>query len=410
MAFAGVLLEAGVVREPDGREGVGKITTDLLREGTLDKSGDDFALALESLGASWNSSMDSDIMRVGVQAPVDRLAEAVALLAEALRRPALREEDFERVRADRVAKITTAWAMPGTRANDALMRGLYLPESRYSKQDNGSVSTVSALTLDDVRSFHAAHLSVGGTLLLAGDLSGVDIRALGSEVLDDAAPAVAPAAPTGARELSERDVVVVDRPGSVQSVVAIAHHGPHRATEDYTAIEAMATILGGTFNSRLNHQLREVKGYTYGARGGFELGRDSGIFSASASVHTEVTAESVVDALAEIAKIRESGVTEDELVSTKAYRTGSLPIALQTPGSIGGALAQIVEFGLPDDYYTRKYTEYTALTKEDVDRAAALRLNPDQAVIVIEGDAEKILPSLEAAGIGSIRVDADGQA
>jgi zinc protease len=196
----------------------------------------------------------------------------------------------------------------------------------------------------------------------------------------------------------------------VQSVVAIAHHGPHRATEDYTAIEAMATILGGTFNSRLNHQLREVKGYTYGARGGFELGRDSGIFSASASVHTEVTAESVVDALAEIAKIRESGVTEDELVSTKAYRTGSLPIALQTPGSIGGALAQIVEFGLPDDYYTRKYTEYTALTKEDVDRAAALRLNPDRAVIVIEGDAEKILPSLEAAGIGSIRVDADGQA
>jgi predicted Zn-dependent peptidase len=172
----------------------------------------------------------------------------------------------------------------------------------------------------------------------------------------------------------------------------------------------MATILGGTFNSRLNHQLREVKGYTYGARGGFELFRDSGIFSATASVHTEVTADAVVDALAEIAKVKESGVTDDELASTKAYRTGSLPIALQTPGSVGGALAQIVEFGLPDDYYTRKYTEYTRLTKAEVDEAAARRLEPEHAVIVIEGDAEKILADLEAAGVGTVRVDADGQA
>jgi zinc protease len=153
-----------------------------------------------------------------------------------------------------------------------------------------------------------------------------------------------------------------------------------------------------------------VKGYTYGARGGFELGRDSGLFSASTSVHTEVTADAVVDALAEIAKIRHSGVTDEELASTKAYRTGSLPIALQTPGSVGGALAQIVEFGLPDDYYTQKYTEYTKLAKADVDAAAARRLSPDAAVVVVEGDAEKILPGLEAAGIGAVRVDAEGQA
>jgi predicted Zn-dependent peptidase len=127
-------------------------------------------------------------------------------------------------------------------------------------------------------------------------------------------------------------------------------------------------------------------------------------------VHTEVTADAVVDALAEITKLRESGVTDDELASTKAYRTGSLPIALQTPGSVGGALAQIVEFGLPDDYFTRKYTEYTKLAKADVDAAAERRLHPEAAVIVIEGDAEKILPGLESAGIGAVRVDADGQA
>jgi predicted Zn-dependent peptidase len=410
MAYAGLLLEAGVVREPAGKEGVAKITSDLLREGTQSRSGDEFALALETLGASWSAIVDADVLRVGVQAPVDRIADAVALVAEALRTPALNEADFDRVRADRVAKLTTAWAMPGTRANEALMRGLFLPESRYSKQDTGTVASVSALTLDDVKAFHAARLRVGGTLLLAGDLSGIDVSALGSVLLAEAAPAATPPAPTGARELAERDIVVVDRPGAVQSVVAIAHHAPERATPDYTAIEAMATILGGTFNSRLNHQLREVKGYTYGARGGFELGRDSGIFSASASVHTEVTADAVVDALAEITKLRESGVTDDELASTKAYRTGSLPIALQTPGSVGGALAQIVEFGLPDDYFTRKYTEYTKLAKADVDAAAERRLHPEAAVIVIEGDAEKILPGLESAGIGAVRVDADGQA
>ncbi|NUR31071.1 MAG: insulinase family protein [Catenulispora sp.] len=410
MAYAGVLLEAGVVREPAGKEGVGKITADLLREGTQLKTGDEFALALESLGASWSGSVDADVLRVGVQAPVDRIAAAVELVAEALRRPLLAPADFERVRSDRVAKLTTAWAMPGTRANEALMRGLFLPESRYSKQDTGSVASVSSLTLDDVRAYHDAHLSAGGTLLLAGDLEGVDTEALGRIVLGDAAPAVTPAAPTAARELTEREIVVVDRPGSVQSVLAIAHHGPRRDTEDYTAIEAMATILGGTFNSRLNHQLREVKGYTYGARGGFELGRDSGIFSATASVHTEVTADAAVDALAEIDRIKSGGVTDEELASTKAYRTGSLPIALQTPGSVGGALAQIVEFGLPDDYFTRKYTEYTKLEKAEVDGAAARRLFPELAVVVIEGDAEKILPGLKEAGIGAVRVDDEGEA
>ena len=410
MAYAGVLLEAGVVREPAGKEGVGKITADLLREGTQLKSGDEFALALESLGASWSGSVDADVLRVGVQAPVDRIAAAVELVAEALRRPRLAEADFERVRGDRVAKLTTAWAMPGTRANEALMRGLFLPESRYSKQDTGTVASVSALTLDDVRAFHEAHLAAGGTLLLAGDLEGVDAAALGAVLLGEAAPAVAPAAPTAGRDLAEREIVVVDRPGSVQSVLAIAHHGPRRDTEDYTAIEAMGTILGGTFNSRLNHQLREVKGYTYGARGGFELGRDSGIFSATASVHTEVTAEAAVDALAEIARIKADGVTDEELTSTKAYRTGLLPIALQTPSSVGGALAQIVEFGLPDDYFTRKYTEYIKLSKDDVDAAAASRLFPEHAVVVVEGDAEKILPGLKEAGIGEVRVDADGQA
>jgi predicted Zn-dependent peptidase len=405
-----VLLEAGVVREPAGKEGVGKITADLLREGTELKSGDDFALALESLGASWSASVDADVMRVGVQAPVDRIAAAVELLAEALRRPLLAQNDFERVRGDRVAKLTTAWAMPGTRANEALMRGLYLPESRYSKQDTGSVASVSSLTLEDVREHHAAHLSLGGTLLLAGDLTGVDAAALGEVLLGQAAPETAPAAPAGARDLVDREIVVVDRPGSVQSVLAIAHHAPRRDTPDYTAIEAMATILGGTFNSRLNHQLREVKGYTYGARGGFELGRDSGIFSATASVHTEVTADAAVDALAEIERIKSGGVTDDELASTKAYRTGSLPIALQTPGSVGGALAQIVEFGLPDDYFTQKYTEYTKLSKDEVDTAAAKRLFPEHAMVVIEGDAEKILPGLAEAGIGTVRVDDEGQA
>jgi len=409
MAYAGVLLEAGVVREPAGKEGVGKITADLLREGTELKTGDEFALALESLGASWSGVVDADVLRVGVQAPVDRIAAALELLAEALRRPRLAEADFERVRSDRVAKLTTAWAMPGTRANEALMRGLFLPESRYSKQDTGTVASVSALTVDDVRAFHAAHLSLGGTLLLAGDLEGVDPAALGEILLGQAAPEVTPPAATGARELTKREIVVVDRPGSVQSVLAVAHHAPRRDTPDYTAIEAMATILGGTFNSRLNHQLREVKGYTYGARGGFELGRESGIFSATASVHTEVTAEAAVDALAEIERIKDGGVTEDELTSTKAYRTGSLPIALQTPGSVGGALAQIVEFGLPDDYFTRKYTEYTKLTRDEVDAAAAARLFPEHAVVVIEGDAEKILRGLTDAGIGAVRVDAEGQ-
>jgi predicted Zn-dependent peptidase len=199
-----------------------------------------------------------------------------------------------------------------------------------------------------------------------------------------------------------RRTILVDRPGSVQSTLRIGHRAPERATPDYVPMTLAATVLGGAFTSRLNHLIREVKGYSYGIRGSYAMTRRFGRFEVAAGVQTAVTVPAIIDTLGEIARTQLDGVTEEELAVARSWRAGQLSVEMQTPGSIVNALGTLVVHGLPDDYYATLRRDYLEATVEQVSAAAGAHLHPRGLTLVVEGDAAVIRDELVAADLGEL--------
>ncbi|WP_406295195.1 insulinase family protein [Embleya sp. NBC_00888] len=399
LAWTKLVMESGALHEPVGLDGLARITCSLLDEGSLDRDADAFGLAIEALGAQWRLACGWETQEVGLDLPADRLGAGLDLIAEAVRRPAFADADVERFLADHVRSMKTSWAQPGTRAGLAFRRALFGADSRLGGLLGGTPDTAQALDAEAIRAFHASRMTAPGTLAVVGDLDTIDLAALGRTVFAGAGGTTSRAAPaTFASTPSTERAIVVDRPGAVQSVLRIGHTAAPRSTPDLIAIELFADVLGGAFGSRLNHLLREVKGYTYGAHASFGHGRRSGAFTVSSSVHTEVTAAAIVDAIGEVRRMHADGVTPDELAATRAHSLGSMPINLQTPAGIGGRLIEAIVHDLPDDHVTREYAEILATDADAVNRAAGTHLRPDELAVVVEGDAARIVPDLRAAG------------
>jgi zinc protease len=403
LATASLLLDAGAAREGTGREGTASVLAKALEEGTGSRDSAAFALALEGLGAELSTSVDWDAFRAGVSVPVDLLPPAVELLAEATRTPQLDPSDVARVRDDEVTGLRMEWAQPGPRADAALRADLFGAGERYGRPLHGDPDSVAEITVDDVLAFHREWLLRPGVLLVAGDLDRLDLAALGTAAFaGTAGGAPDPGGPLGVPVRDGRTVIVVDRPGSVQSTLRLGHRAPHRAHPDYVPMTLAATVLGGAFTSRLNHLIREVKGYTYGIRGDFSMSRRIGRFGVSSSVQTAVTVPALVDTVGEITRTAAEGVTGDELQVARSWRAGQLSVEMQTPGSIAGALATLVVHGLPDDYYVTLRQQYLEATVDTVSAAAAAHLQPDALTLVVEGDAAVIRDDLTAADLGEL--------
>ncbi|MFC7545743.1 M16 family metallopeptidase [Plantactinospora sp. GCM10030261] len=403
LAVAVLLLDAGAIHEPVDREGVAGVVAKALEEGTARRDASGYALALEALGTELSVEVDWDSFRVGVQVPVDRLLPAVELLAEAVRTPRLDPADVTRVRDDEVTALRMYWANPGPRADAVLRADLFGAEHRHGRPMDGDPDSVARLGVDDVTGFHGAWLTRPGTLLVAGDLNRLDLTALGEAAFAGAAGAPVPAdPPLNVPVRAERRVILVDRPGSVQSTLRLGHPAPHRSHPDYVPMTLAATVLGGAFTSRLNHLIREVRGYTYGIRADFGLSRRFGRLLVSSGVQTAVTAPALVDAVGEISRTQSGGVTEEELAVARSWRAGQLSVESQTPRAIAGALATIVVHGLPDDYHARLRERLLAASVDEVSAAATTHLRPEGLTLVIEGDAAVIRDDLVATGLGAV--------
>ncbi|WP_250027355.1 M16 family metallopeptidase [Paractinoplanes maris] len=407
LASAMLLLDAGAARETSGREGTATVLAKSLEEGTAERDSAAYALALESLGAELSPGIDWDTFRVGVSAPVPQLLGAVRLAAEATRTPRLDRDDVNRVRDDEVTALRMDWAQPGPRADAALRADLFGAAERFGRPMHGDPASVAAVSVDDVLAFHQAWLRRPGVLLVAGDLDTLDLEALGEAAFaGTGGEPLAVEPPLGVPVRDQRRILLVDRPGSVQSTLRLGHRAPERATPDYVSMTLAATVLGGAFTSRLNHLIREVKGYTYGIRGSYAMSRRFGRFEVAAGVQTAVTVPAIVDTLGEIDRTQEFGVTEDELAVARSWRAGQLSVEMQTPGSIVGALSTLVVHGLPDDYYATLRRQYLETPLAEVSAAAAAHLRPHGLTLVVEGDAAIIRDELVAAGIGDV-VDAE---
>lgn len=404
IAWLSVLLDGGALLEPEGLDGLARATAGLLDEGTVKRSADEFGTAVESLGGNWSVDTGWESVRLSLDLPTREAAAGAELLAEAVRTPAFANTDVERYLTDLVAAKREAFARPGPRAQAALRGALYGAETRFGRLAGGNPETAAALDAEAVRAFHATWLRHAGTLLIAGDLDHLDVEALGRTIFGDfpASGQSGEAAPVPVS--APKRLAVADRPGAVQSTLRIGHPAPTRAKVadhgiDIVALRLGSTILGGSFTSRLNHELREVKGYTYGAHAGFDFGKPAGLFSFSAEVRTDATAPAVADALRVIDEYLESGATVEELEKTRAYLAGATPIGLQTAGAVGSRLVEMVRHDLPEDYVTVEHARLLEVTLDDVNAAVRAALRPADLVIAVEGDESVVGADLEALGL-----------
>ncbi|MGN9919641.1 M16 family metallopeptidase [Micromonospora palomenae] len=403
LAVAVLLLDAGAGREPVGKEGLGGVLAKALEEGTAQRDATTFALAVEGLGTELVTGLDWDSFQVSVQVPVDRLSAAVELLAEAVRTPRLDPDDVRRVRDDEATALRMDWANPGPRADAALRADLFGADNRWGRPMYGDPDSVAALDVEDVTVFHSEWFLRPGTLIVAGDLDRLDLDALAAAAF--AGTGGGPAERGGPIEVplhTGRRILLVDRPGSVQSTLRLGHPSPHRAHPDHVPMTLAGTVLGGAFTSRLNHLIREVRGYTYGIRGDFASSRRFGRFAVSSGVQNAVTAPALVEAVGEITRTRVGGVTADELAVASSWRAGQLSVELQSPRAIASALTTLVVHDLPDDYHARLREALLAADVAEVSAAAAAHLHPESLTLVVEGDAAVIRDELIATGLGEV--------
>ena len=403
LAVALLLLDGGAGREPVGKEGLGAVLAKALEEGTAQRDATAYALAIEALGTELSTGLDWDSFQVSVQVPVDRLTAAVELRAAAVRPPRLDPADVRRVRDDVATALRMYWANPGPRADAVLRAELFGAQHRWGRPLYGDPDSVAALEVDDVTVFHSEWFIRPGTLIVAGDLERIDLDALAATAFAGAGGGpVERGGPIDVPLTGQRRIILVDRPGSVQSTLRLGHPSPHRAHPDHVPMTLAGTVLGGAFTSRLNHLIREVRGYTYGIRGDFASSRRFGRFAVSSGVQTAVTAPALVESVGEISRTQLTGVTEDELEVARSWRAGQLSVELQSPRAIAAALTTLVVHDLPDDYHARLREQLLAATVEDVSAAAATYLHPESLTMVIEGDAAVIRDELVASGLGEV--------
>jgi zinc protease len=409
LAVTSLVMGAGASAEPAGHEGVSELVVRAMSEGTSDQDAYAFAVAGERLGATWRASTDWDSMRCGFEVPVGELAGATALLADAVRSAAFDDDTLKRVREERIDEISIDRSQPSARAGEAFAAEVFADASRYRLSDGGNLASLEATTNADIRAFRDERLGRdAATLVVVGDLTGVDIEALGSSVFggwgDTRGATPVPDVSTRA---PGRRVVVVDRPGSVQSMVMVGHDGPPRKIDDYVALTTMSLVLGGMFSSRLNLKIREEKGYAYGASSGFDTRRYGGVFLARSAVQSEVTVAALVDIVGEIERMQAGGVEAAELEQARAYRAGVFPINFAGVGAVASGLAELITNDFADDHFDRLRAGVLSVRKDELDASAALRLRPQDLVTVVVGDASAMADDLAAAELGPVTIIAD---
>jgi predicted Zn-dependent peptidase len=411
LAVTALVLDAGASSEPLGGEGVAELVARSLSEGTTNRDAYGFAVAGERLGATWRASTDWDSLRCGFEVPVSDIAGATTLLAEAIHEAAFADDTLSRIRDERIDEIGLEMSQPSARAGEAMAAEVFADSSRYHRSDAGDVASLTAITDADIRGFRAARLTrSAATLVVVGDLSKVDIEALGHTVFDGWEQGSGkPAAPDVSTRRSGRRVVVVDRPGSVQSMLLVGHDGPRRKVDDYVAMTTMSLVLGGMFSSRLNLKLREEKGYAYGAFGGFDTRRHGGLFLTRAAVQSDVTIPALADLVAEIERMHSGGVEPAELEQARAYRAGVFPINFAGVMAVASGLGDLVVNDFADDHFDTLRARVLDVRKDELDASAASRLRPDDLVTVVVGDASGFASELESAGLGPVTIVPDEQ-
>ncbi|MFD4572803.1 M16 family metallopeptidase [Streptomyces sp. NPDC058417] len=407
-----VNLDAPLDAEPAGLDGIATIMARALSEGTDKHSAEEFAAELERCGATLDAHADHPGVRLSLEVPVSRLAKALGLVADALRAPAFDDGEIERLVRNRLDEIPHELANPGRRAAKELSRQLFPATARMSRPRQGTAETVEKIDSAAVRAFYEKHVRPAtATAVVVGDLTGVDLDALLGETLgawtgSSAQPRPVP--PVTADDTGR--VVIVDRPGAVQTQLLIGRVGADRHARVWPAQVLGTYCLGGTLTSRLDRVLREEKGYTYGVRAFGQVlrsapdGSGAAMLAISGSVDTPNTGPALDDLWKVLRTLAEGGLTDAERDVAVQNLVGVAPLKFETAAAVAGTLADQVEQHLPDDYQATLYRQLAETGTVEATAAVVNAFPVDRLVTVLVGDAAQIKAPVEALGIGEVTV------
>jgi predicted Zn-dependent peptidase len=406
LAQINLVIHAGSAEDPADQFGLASFTAAMLDEGAGARSALELADAVEFLGAELTTSSSFDASAVRLNVPTRQLTQALPIMADVALRPTFPAAELARLRQERLTALIQTRDDPAAVAPPAFARVVYGADHRYGTSAIGTTATLEAVTAEQLRAFHAAtYRPDNATLVVVGDVTPAAVlplleRAFGAwRAVESVARRALPAAP----QLAAREVTIVDIPGAEQSQIRIGAIGVARSTPDYFALQVLNTVLGGSFTSRLNQNLREEHGYSYGARSQFDMRRSPGPFTASAGVQTDKTAESLTEFFNELEAIA-MPIGAEELGKAKNYLSLGFPGDFETLGDLAARLEDLVIYDLPIDYYSDYTAKIDAVTAADVRRAAAAHIAPDKLAVVVVGDRQQIEAGIRALNLGPVRV------
>jgi zinc protease len=406
LAQINLLVLGGSADDAAGKFGVASLTAAMLDEGAGTRSALQISDDVEFLGASLTTTSGWDASTVRLNVPAARLQDALPIMADVAVRPTFPQAELDRLRQERLTSLLQARDDPASVAPTAFARVLYGRTHRYGTAAMGTEATLKAFSIADLKAFHAAvYQPSNATLVVAGDVTAAVVMPQLEKHFGTWKGAATPAriSVPAAPQVKQTEVYIVDMPGSEQSQVRIGWIGVPRATPDYFTLQVMNTILGGSFTSRLNMNLREKNQFSYGASSRFDMRLSAGPFFAGAGVQTDKTADALREFFNELNAMAKP-VAADELTKAKNYVALGFPSEFETIEDLASHLEEMIVYKLPDQYFAQYVDNIQAVTSDAVQKAAATHIQPKRFVVMIAGDRKVIEPAIQKLNLGPIRV------
>lgn len=400
-----LIVKTGSAMDPSGKEGLATMTADMLDEGAGTRTALELAEAVDFLGADLSAGAGYHTTAVSLFTPVSKLDSAAALMADIVLRPSFLKEELARLRTERMTAFLQWRDQPQAISTVLFNQAVYGVRHPYGKTTVGTETSVRSLTVNDLQQFHRQHFRPNNAwVVVVGDVTPGQVRELlernfggwsGGSVVSANWPAIS--------QIEQRIVYIVDKPGAPQSVIRIGCVGVERTTKDYFALQVLNTILGGSFTSRLNTNLRETHGYTYGAGSAFDMRPLPGPFVAASSVQTEVTDKALSEFMKELGDILKP-IDAEELERGKNYVALGYPENFQSVGQIAAQIGEMILYGLPETYFNTYIPSILQVSGDAVNLAARTYLDPAKMIITVVGDKASIEKGIRALNLGRVEI------
>ena len=406
-----LLVGSGSTADPASKPGIANLLSAMLREGTTTRKSLEIADQIAFLGIRLSPTSSWESSTLSLHTPTAQLDSALALFADVALHPSFPANEFERVRKTQLTELLQLRDQGAAIASIAFPAIIYGSAHPYGAPAQGTEASVKALTTGDLQSYYQANFRPNNaTLIVVGDVTPAQVEQKINTLFGGWQRADIPQINYSEPPKSGTTTIyLIDKPGAAQSSFRIGAVGVPRSTQDYFALTVMNTILGGSFTSRLNQNLRETRGYTYGAGSRFDMRRAAGPFLASAEIVTAKSDSALLEFMKELNGIRQL-VPPAELSRAKRYLQLQLPGNFETTQQIAAALVPVALYGLPLDYYNNYVQSIEGVTQADVARVAQQYINPGSLAVVIVGDRKTIEAGLKATNVGPIAIrDISGQ-